>query len=200
MFCIWFGMFIWGRVSRGSALRSYEKKLFNAARPFFQDIESGSTSMQQTISDFTTGKIKVTALATATAKWETDFISAHEAIAKLKPPDELKAAQAQFVSALEEYIGAVRMYGPLVQNQQALIDAIPAKNKDLKKKATDELGLLLQHIGAVRGRGDNLYSQAVSAITSLAKSWGVKSTTSFPAPPGSATPDGSQGLPSGLSP
>jgi hypothetical protein len=194
---LWVGMFVWGRVSRASALRSYERKLFDAARPFFQDIEQGTSSMQQTIADFTDGKIKAKALGTAAAKWETDFTGAHAAVVLLKPPDELKAAQQTFVSALEEYIGAARFY-VVVQKQKELADAVPAKSTKLLKLANDQMSLLLLHVASARGRADTLYSQAVAAINALGKSWGVQAKTPFPAPPGDLPPAGGKGLPSGI--
>jgi cytoskeletal protein RodZ len=196
---LWVGLFTWGRVSRASALRSYEKKLFDAARPFFQDIEQGTASIQQTVADFSDGKIKAAALGTAAAKWEADFTTAHAAVSKLNPPSELKDAQATFVSALEEYVGAARFY-IVVQKQQELKDAIPAKSTKLSKQASDQVQLLLQHVSAMRARGDALYTHAVTAINGLAKSWGVETKTPFPAPPGAVAPAGLQGLPSGLTP
>src|SRR5437868_4591300 len=52
LLALWIALFVWGRVSRSSALRSYNKKLYNAGLPFFQDIQTGVNSMQQAIADF----------------------------------------------------------------------------------------------------------------------------------------------------
>src|SRR5438067_6252802 len=62
---LWIALFVWGRVSRASALRAYETKLFNAARPFFQDIEQGPSSMQQVVANFSDGKLTTMQLCTA---------------------------------------------------------------------------------------------------------------------------------------
>ena len=194
---LWVGLFTWGHVSRASALRSYDRKLFDAARPFLQHIETSPTSMEQTVADYTAGKIKSSQLAKDSATWETDFTAAHAAVSALKPPDELKGAQQTFVSALEEYIATVRFY-VVVDKQQQLLDQIPVKNKTLHQSADNQLKLLLDHVAATSARGDTMYTQAVSAITSLAKRWGVK-PQAFPAAPGQIPPP-TGALPTGISP
>jgi hypothetical protein len=190
---LWIGLFVWGRVSRASALRSYETKLFDAARPFFQDIEQGPTSMQQIVANFRDGKIPSADLASAAAKWEQDFNTAGPAIARLNPPKELRNAQANFLSAMHEYIGVARFY-VVVQKQRQLEDAVPKANK---KAAEDQVQLLLQHISAMRSRADALYTSVVTAINDLAAKWGVKAKTPLPAPPGEVPPPATQGVPGG---
>ena len=63
LLALWVSLFVWGRVSRSSQLRSYTTKLFNAGRPFFQDIQTGSNSMQQAIYDFKNNLMDSKALA-----------------------------------------------------------------------------------------------------------------------------------------
>ncbi|MGZ4204058.1 MAG: hypothetical protein ACXVQ7_05535 [Actinomycetota bacterium] len=186
---LWVSLFVWGRVSRASALRTYEQKLFDAARPFFQDIEQGDSSMQATVANFRDGKSTSDALAKAAAKWEADFTSARDAVSNLKPPGELKDAQATFVAALSDYVGVARFY-VVVQKQRNLEDAVPAKNK---KVAEDQVQLLLQHIADAQSRADDLYARAVAAINSLAGHWGVKTKTPLPPAPGQVPPVGSLG-------
>jgi len=193
LLALWIAMFVWGRVSRASALRSYETKLFDAARPFFQDIEQGDTSMQQVVANFRDGKITSTDLAKAAAKWESDFNSAGSAVSQLKPPSELNAAQASFIAALRDYIGVVRFY-VVVQKQRQLEDAIPKVNK---KAAEDQVQLLLLQISDARSRADTLYTSAVTAINDLAKKWGVKAKNPLPAAPGEVPPPATQGAPGG---
>jgi hypothetical protein len=192
LLALWIGLFAWGRVSRASALRSYEQKLFDAARPFFQDIEQGDTSMQQTVANFRDLKTTSTQLGTAAAKWEADFSSARDAVSHLKPPSELKNAQAAFVAALDDYIGVARFY-VVVQRQRQLEDVVPKANK---KAAEDQVQLLLQHISDAQSRADALYTQATNAINDLAKHWGVKAKNPLPVAPGQVPPTGAGGLPS----
>lgn len=189
LLALWIAQFVWGRVSRASALRSYQTKLFDAARPFFQDIEPGPTSMQQIIADFRDGKITSANLATASAKWEQDFNTAGPAVTKLKPPSELRDAQANFLSALHDYIGVARFY-IVVQKQRQLEDAVPKANK---KATEDQVQLLLQHISDMRSRADALYTSVVTAINDLAGKWGVKAKTPLPAAPGEVPPPATQG-------
>src|SRR2546430_1817412 len=59
---LWIALFVCGRVSQSSELRSYNKKLCNAARPFFQDIQTGVNSMEQAIADFKNHTMNATAL------------------------------------------------------------------------------------------------------------------------------------------
>jgi hypothetical protein len=188
---IFIGLTVWGHLSRSSALRSYRTKLFDAARPFFQDIEQSDTSMQQTVGNFRDGKIDSTALTTASAKWEADFRSARDAVQNLKPPSELINAQADFLAALDEYIGVARFY-TVVEQQRALEKAVPTKNQ---KAVEDQVILMLQHIGDARARADALYTKAVTAIDALAKHWGVKTKTPFPTAPGTVPPAGASGQP-----
>jgi hypothetical protein len=193
LLALWIGLFVWGHVSRASALRSYETKLFDASRPFFQDIEQGPTSMQQVVADFRDGKITSANLVTAAAKWEQDFNTAGPAIARLKPPSELRNAQANFLTALHGYIGVARFY-VVVQKQRQLEDAVPKANK---KAAEDQVQLLLQHISDLRSRSDALYTSVVTAINDLAAKWGVKAKTPLPAAPGEIPPAATQGVPGG---
>jgi hypothetical protein len=193
LLALWIGLFVWGRVSRASALRSYETKLFDAARPFFQNIEAGPTSMQQIVANFRDGKITSADLATAAAKWESDFNSAGSAVSQLKPLRELRDAQGTFLSALHEYVGVVRFY-VVVQKQRQLEDAIPKANK---KAAEDQVQLLLQHISDMRSGADALYTSVVTAINDLAGKWGVKAKTPLPAAPGEVPPPATQGAPGG---
>ena len=187
---IWIALFVWGHVSRASALRSYQTKLFDAARPFFQDIEQGATSMQQTVADFRAGRVTAATLGTASAKWEQDFNSAGAAVSQLKPPSELKDAQTIFLAALKDYVGVARFY-VVVQKQRQLEDAVPKANK---QAAEDQVQLLLQHVSDARSRADALYTRAVSEINALAKEWGVKAKTPLPAAPGDIPPTSPSGL------
>jgi len=189
---LWIALFVWGRVSRGSALRSYETKLFNAARPFFQDIEQGTTSMQQVVANFRDGKITSTDLAAAAAKWEQDFNAAGAAVSQLKPPRELKEAQENFIASLRDYIGVARFYVP-VQKQRQLEDAIAKTDKVARKAAEDQVQLLLLHISDARSRADALYTRAITAINDLAAKWGVKTKNPLPAAPGEVPPSATQG-------
>jgi hypothetical protein len=194
---LWVGLFTWGHVSRASVLRSYDRKLFDAARPFFQHIETSPTSMEQVVADYTNGTVSASQLGKDAAVWETDYTAAHAAVSALKPPRELKDAQQTFISALEEYIATVRFY-VVVQKQQELENAIPVKNKKLRQQADDQRKLLLDHVAATSARGDTMYTQAIAAIKSLAKSWGVKAP-SFPSAPGQIPPP-TGALPTGISP
>jgi len=196
---LWVGLFTWGRVSRASTLRSYEKKLFNAARLFFKDIETAPTSMQQTVADFIDGKVTAKQLGDAAATWEEDFTSAHSKVSTLKPPSELTEAQKTFLSALEDYIGVVRFY-VVVKLQDDLVNEVPKSQKKLRTDADNQLKLLEQHVQAASTRADTLYTRAIGAITSLAKKWGVKSTASFPAAPGQIPPSTGQGDFTGITP
>jgi hypothetical protein len=189
LLALWVAQFVWGRVSRANALRSYETKLFDAARPFFQDIEPGPTSMQQIIANFTGNTITSTDLATAAAKWEQDFNTAGSQVSKLTPPSELKEMQANFLSSLSEYIGVARFY-VVVQKQRQLEDAVPKANKAL---AEAQVQLLLVHIADAQSRADAFYGRAVTAINDLAAKWGVKAKTPFPAAPGVVPPPATQG-------
>ena len=192
LLALWIAMFVWGRVSRASALRSYETKLFNAARPFFQDIEQGETSVQQVVANFRDGKITSANLATAAAKWEQDFNAAGAAVSQLKPPRELKEAQENFIAALRDYIGVARFYVP-IQKQRQLEDLIPKTAPAAKKAAEDQVQLILIQVGDARARADALYTRAVTAINDLAAKWGVKTKNPLPAAPGEVPPAGSQG-------
>jgi hypothetical protein len=191
LLALFVGLTVWGRVSRSSQLRSYRTKLFDAARPFFQDIEQGDASLQQTVGNFRDGKIDSIALGTASAKWETDFRAARDAVANLKPPGELVNAQANFLAALDDYIGVARFY-VVVQQERALERTVPAKNQ---KAVEDQVLLMLQHIGDARSRADALYTKAINAIDNLAKHWGVKTKTPFPTAPGTVPPSGLTGQP-----
>jgi hypothetical protein len=193
LLALWIGLFVWGRVSRTSALRSYETKLFDAARPFFQNIETGPTSMQQIVANFRDGKITSADLATAAAKWESDFNTTGSAVSKLKPPRELRDAQTTFLSALHEYVGVARFY-VVVQKQRQLEDAVPKANK---KATEDQVQLLLQHISDMQSRADALYTSVVTAVNDLAGKWGVKAKTPLPAAPGVVPPPATQGAPGG---
>jgi hypothetical protein len=193
LLALWIALFVWGRVSRASALRSYETKLFNAARPFFQDIEQGPTSMQQVVADFRDGKITPAILAAGAAKWEQDFNSAGAAVSQLKPPRELKDAQDTFIAALRDYIGVARFY-VVVQLQRKLEDAVPKANK---RAAENQVQLLFQNIADARSRADILYTRALTEINDLAAKWGVKAKTPLPAAPGEIAPSLNAGLPSG---
>ena len=192
---LWIFMFTWGHVSRANALRSYESKLFDAGRPFFQDIQPGDSSMQQIVANFRDGKIPSTVLATSAAKWEQDIDAAGTAIFKLKPPRELKNAQDKLLAALADYVGVARFY-VVVQKQRQLEDLIPVKDKVARKAAEDQVQLLLQHISAARARADAVYTNAVNEINALAGKWGVKAKTPLPAAPGDLPPAGAGGQPS----
>jgi len=207
---LWVFMFTWGRVSRAHALRTYETKLFDAGRPFFQDIEPGDSSIQQIVANFRDNKITSDTLANSAAKWEQDINASGAAIQALKPPSELKNAQSKLLAALSDYVGVVRFY-TVVQKQRQLEDQIPATSKDpktkaanliAKKSAEDQVQLMLQHIAAARQRADTLYTSAIAEINALAAKWGVKAKTPLPAAPGDLPPAGSNGQPStsGLTP
>ena len=195
LLALWIFMFVWGRVSRANALRSYETKLYNAGKPFFQDIQPGATSMEQIVANFRDNKITSTDLATAAAKWEQDFDTAGNAVSRLKPPSELKNAEHDLLAAMADYVGVVRFYA-VVQQQRKLEDLIPATDKKAKKAAEDQVQLLLQHIGDARARADAQYTSAITQINDLAAKWGVKAKTPFPAAPGDLPPAGSTGQPS----
>ena len=194
LLALWIAMFVWGRVSRSSALRSYNKKLYNAARPFFQDIQTGANSMQQAISDFKNHTMNSKALAVNEAKWEKDFNAAGTAISVLKPPDELKPAQHDLLIALSDYIGVARFY-IVVQKQSDLYDSIPNTLKNQKLAASNQLQLLEQHIADAQARADANYTAAIAMITDLSAKWHVKITNPFPPAPGVIPPPQSQVLP-----
>lgn len=194
LLALWIGQFVWGRVSRSSALQSYTTKLFNAGRPFFQDIQTGVNSMQQAIADFKNGTMNSKALAVNSAQWEKDFNAAGTAIAALKPPSELKAAQHDLLIALADYIGVARFYVP-VQEQSDLADSIPANLKQQKQAAINQLNLLEQHVADAQARADNNYKIAMQTITDLAAKWHVKIKNPFPPPPGVIPPPQSSVLP-----
>lgn len=191
---LWIALFVWGHVSRSSALRSYNKKLYNAARPFFQDIQTGVNSMQQAIADFKNGTMNAKALGVNAAKWETDINAAGTTIARLKPPDELKAAQHDLLIALADYAGVARFY-VVVQKQSDLADSIPASLKTQKQAAQNQLQLLLQHVGDAQSRADATYQTAIAMITDLSAKWHVKITNPFPPPPGVVSQPLSSALP-----
>jgi len=190
---LWIGLFVWGRVSRSSALRSYTNKLFSAGRPFFQDIQTGANSMQQAIADFKNGTINSTALGVDSAQWEKDFDAAGSAIVALKPPDELKAAQHDLLIAVVDYIGVARLY-VVVQKQSDLADSIPATLKKAKKAAVDQLNLLEQHVAEVQSGADGNYTTAMKTITDLAAAWHVKIANPFPPAPSAVTPPSQPGV------
>jgi hypothetical protein len=194
LFALWLALFVWGRVSRSNALKSYETKLFNAGRPFFQDIQTGVNSMQQAIADFRDGKMNSKALGVNSAQWEKDFDAAGAAIAQLKPPSELKDAQLDLLTALADYVGVARFY-VVVQKQSDLADAIPAKLKAQKQAAENQLQLLMQHVSDARARADATYTRAITAITSLAAKWHVKNANPFPQAPGEIPPPAGSELP-----
>jgi len=187
LLALWIGLFVWGRVSRSSALRSYTTKLFNAGRPFFQDVQQGVNSMQQAIADFKNGTMNSKALAANSAQWEKDFTAAGTAIAVLKPPSELKAAQHDLLIALGDYIGVARFYVP-VQQQSDLADSIPASLKKVKTAATNQLQLIEQHVADAQARADANYTAAMQMITDLAAKWHVKIKNPFPPAPGVVSP------------
>ncbi|TMK84640.1 MAG: hypothetical protein E6G46_00090 [Actinobacteria bacterium] len=191
---LWIALFVWGRVSRSSALRSYETKLFNAGRPFFQDIQQGVNSMQQAIADYKNGTMNATALGVNAATWEKDFRTAGLAISKLKPPSELKGAQFDLLVSLADYVGVARFY-VVVQKQSDLAASIPANLKTQKTAASNQLQLLLQHVADAQSRADVTYAQAMAAINDLAAKWHVKAKNPFPPAPGVIPPPGSSELP-----
>jgi hypothetical protein len=194
LLALWIAMFAWGHVSRSSALRSYDTKLFNAARPFFGDIQQGQSSMQQAIADFKNGTMNAKALGANAAKWETDLNAAGTAVLKLKPPRELKDAQLDLLTALADYVGVARFY-VVVEKQSELYDAIPATAKTAKVAAANQLQLLLQHVSDARARADATYTRAIAVITDLSAKWHVKITNPFPPAPGEIAPPQSQTLP-----
>jgi hypothetical protein len=194
LLALWIGLFVWGRVSRSSALRSYTTKLFDVGRPFFQDIQTGADSMQQAIADFKSGTINSKALAADSAKWEKDFTAAGTAIAALKPPSELKAAQHDLIIALADYVGVARFYVP-VQEQSDLADSIPANLKKVKQAALNQLQLLEQHVADAQARADANYTAAMQTITDLAAKWHVKIKNPFPPAPGVVPPPTQSVLP-----
>lgn len=191
---LWIALFVWGRVSRSSALRSYETKLFNAGRPFFQDIQQGVNSMQQAIADFKQGTMNATALRVNAAKWEKDFGAAGLAISKLKPPSELKGAQFDLLVSLADYVGVARFY-VVVQKQSDLAASIPASLKAQQTAASNQLQLLEGHVADAQSRADATYTQAMAAINDLAAKWHVKAKNPFPPAPGVIPPPGSSELP-----
>ncbi|HLW17674.1 MAG TPA: hypothetical protein VKV69_09995 [Actinomycetota bacterium] len=191
---LWIAMFVWGRVSRASALRSYTSKLFIAGRPFFQDVQTGVNSMQQAIADFKNGTMNSKALAVNSALWEKDFNAAGTAIAALKPPSELKAAQHDLLIALADYIGVARFYIP-VQQQSDLADSIPVSLKKQKQAAINQLNLLEQHVQDAQSRADANYTAAIQTITDLAAKWHVKIANPFPPAPGVVPPPSQSVLP-----
>ena len=194
LLALWISLFAWGRVSRSSQLRSYTTKLFNVGRPFFQDIQTGVNSMQQNIADFKNGTMNSKALAVNAAKWEKDFNQAGSAIAALKPPSELVAAQHDLIIALADYIGVARFYVP-VQEQSDLADSIPANLKKVQQAAVNQLHLLEQHIQDAQARADANYTVAIKAITDLAAKWHVKIANPFPPAPGLIPPPSQSVLP-----
>jgi hypothetical protein len=191
---LWIALFVWGRVSRSSALRSYNKKLYHAALPFFKDIQTGVNSMQQSIADFKNHTMNSTALGVNANRWNTDFNTAGTAIAALKPPDELKAAQHDLLIALADYVGVARLY-VVVQKQSDLADSIPPSLKKQKQAAIDELNLLEQHVGDAQARADATYTAAIAMITDLSAKWHVKITNAYPPAPGQVAPPQSSVLP-----
>jgi hypothetical protein len=193
LIALWIALFVWGRVSRSSALRSYTTKLFNAGRPFFQDVQTGAESMQQSIANFKNGTIDSKRLAAKAAQWEKDFTAAGTAIAALKPPSELKAAQHDLLIALGDYIGVARFYVP-VQEQSDLADSIPATLKKQHQAAVDQLNLLEQHVADAQARADANYTAAMQTITDLAAKWHVKIKNPFPPAPGVVQPSSQSGL------
>ncbi len=194
LLALWIAMFVWGHVSRSSALRSYNKKLYTAARPFFQDIQTGANSMQQAIADFKNNTMNSKALGINAAKWETDINAAGTAIAALKPPSELKAAQHDLLIALADYIGVARLY-VVVEKQSDLADSIPTSLKSQKQAAIDQLHLLEQHVDDARARADATYTAAFAMITDLSAKWHVKITNPFPPAPGLIPPPSGSVLP-----
>lgn len=194
LLALWIAMFVWGRVSRSSALRSYNKKLYNAARPFFQDIQAGVNSMQQAIADFNNHTMNSKALAVNANKWDQDFNTAGTAIAALKPPKELAAAQRDLLIALADYRGVARFY-VAVQKQSDLADSIPPTLKKQKQAALDQLELLKGNVADAQARADAYYSSAMAVITDLSARWHVKITNPFPPAPGVVPPPQSQVLP-----
>jgi hypothetical protein len=183
LLALWVAQFVWGRVSRSNALRSYTAQVFNAGRPFFTDIQQGNSSMQQTVANFANHTINAKALATAAGQWQKDFSFAETTIAGLKPPSELREAQHDLLIALADYGGVAELY-VAVQKQSDLADSIPASLKVQKKAATDQLTLLLQDIADARSRADTIYTAGIQTITNLAATWHVKITNPFPPAPG----------------
>lgn len=182
LFALWIAMFVWGRVSRSSALRSYNKKLYNAARPWFTDIQTGVNSMQQAIADFKNGTMNAKALVVNEQKWEKDVNAAGTAVSKLKPPDELRAAQHDLLISLADYVGVVRYY-VVVAKQSDLADSIPASLKTQKQAAIAQLQLVLQHVADAQARADATYTAAINTITELSAKWHVKITNPYPPAP-----------------
>jgi hypothetical protein len=191
---LWIGLFVWGRVSRASALRSYTSKLYKAGRPFFQDIQTGVNSMQQAIADFKQGTMNSKALGVNSAQWEKDFDAAGTAIAALKPPSELKAAQHDLLIALADYVGVARFYVP-VKEQSDLAASIPNSLKKIQTAAANQLQLLEQHVADAQARADANYTAAIQMITDLAAKWHVKIANPFPPAPGVVPPPSGSVLP-----
>jgi hypothetical protein len=179
---LWVALFVWGRVSRSSALRSYNKRLYTAARPFLQDIQQGPNSMQQAVTNFQNKIIKSKELATRAAQWAQDFNTAGNAITKLKPPNELKGAQQDLLIAIADYIGVANFYA-VVQKQSDLADSIPPNLKSQKKAAADQLKLLEQQVLEAQARADAAYTASIGEITDLSAKWHVKITNPFPQAP-----------------
>ncbi|HEV2686554.1 MAG TPA: hypothetical protein VGW79_07940 [Actinomycetota bacterium] len=190
---LWIALFVWGRVSRSSALRSYNKKLYNAALPFLQDIQQGTNSIQQAVADFKAHTVNSKALSADAARWATDFNAAATAIAPLKPPGELKGAQQDLIIALADYFGVAQLYG-VVGKQSDLADSIPLTLALQKQAAVAQLTLLLQRVSDAQSRADATYTAAINSITELSAKWHVKVTNPFPPAPSQSTPQQGSGL------
>lgn len=161
---------VWGRVSRANDLRTYDRALTAALRPFQKHAETGSpTNLAEGVRQIGAGELTPKRIDELAEQWQTDFSSASDAVGRLDPPDELELANAMYVDALEDY-GALARMAAAIADERRLAARATGRAEDAAKAQVSAWQSMLQE---GLSRADERRTAALAEINELKADWGV---------------------------
>lgn len=168
------GLRVWQNVSRTDTVREYNTKLNDAQKPLISHFDPSNqlTNVQQSIQGFTGGQVTPKQFIDLSTLWEKDFRAAKDAVAKLKPPNEVsKQAQALFVEGLDGYVGVARLYNLAGQVKEL---ALAEKDAAKKKALNGRVEVVLQHAEEWVARANAVYKIGQDLFNDLKARYSVE--------------------------
>jgi hypothetical protein len=168
------GLRVWQNVSRGDALKQFNRKLALAQTSFIQHFAPNApANFDKNITAFTGGQIGGGAMIALATLWEKDFRATEGKVEKLKAPNPV-AEDARWLiqQGIDGYVGVVRLFNLAGQWRQ-LADA--EKDPKQKQLLIDKVKVLMQHADEWRKqRADVIYTRGAQKLSELNIAYGIE--------------------------